>query len=75
MNTESEQGIEQAASRNIVYWPDGYFIAEDDALEQGEILDSVEAFGSLPHKVLLVPVAADRDQMQVLVNAELETLN
>ena len=72
MNNETEQGIEQAVTRNIVYWPDGYFIADDDALSQGEILDSVEAFGSSPHKVLRVPVSADHEQIQLLVCAEVE---
>ena len=63
---------EQAEFKDIVYWPDGYLIADDDALSQGEILDSVEAFGSLPHRVLQVPVSADREKMQALVDAELE---
>ena len=64
--------LQQEPMREIAYWQDGYFIADDDAASQGEIMDSVNAFGS-EHTLLLVPVLADRDAMQVLVNAELES--
>ena len=71
MINQTNQQAEQAALKNIVYWPDGYFIADHDAESQGEILDSVEAFGSQPHTVLSVPVGSDREQMQQLVNNQL----
>ena len=72
MTIESEQIAQQEPMREIAYWPDGYFIADDDAAEQGEILDSVDAFGEGRHTLLSVPVSADREAMQVLVNAQLE---
>ena len=63
---------EEVPVKEIAYWPDGYFIADEDASEQGEILDSVDAFGEGRHTLLLVPVSADQEAMQVLVNTELE---
>jgi len=57
--------------RTIAYWPDGYFIADDDAAEQAEILDSAECFTG-EHELLEVPVIADHDQMQKLVNEALQ---
>ena len=56
--------------KNIAYWPDGYLIADDDAEEQAEILDSVDAFGS-EHTILEVPIGSTYEEMQNLVNQEL----
>ena len=67
MMTETEQ----VTTKQIAYWPDGYLV-DEDAAKQAEILDSIEAFGAVGHTLLDVPVIADRKQMQLLVNAELE---
>ena len=61
---------EQAETKEIVFWKCGYFIADDDAAEQGEILDSVNAFGS-EHALMNVPGSASREAMQVLVDEQL----
>lgn len=56
--------------KQIAYWLDGYFIADDDAPEQAEILDSVNAFGS-EHGILEVPVGATAEEIQAMVNQAL----
>ena len=72
MISEADQVTEQEPVKEIAYWPDGYFIADDDAAEQGEILDSVNAFGEGRHRLLLVPVLADQDAIKELVNRQLK---
>ncbi len=54
----------------IAYWWDGYFIADDDAKEQAEVLDSMDAFGG-EHGLLTVPADATQEEMQALVNQAL----
>ena len=58
----------------IAYWPDGYFIADDDAAEQAEILDSVNAFHG-EHKLLSVPKGADHEAMEAQVKTKLSAVN
>ena len=74
MIRESDQVTQQEPVKEIAYWPDGYFIADDDAAEQGEILDSVNAFGEGRHRLLLVPVSADYEATKAFVNAELKQI-
>jgi len=57
--------------KQIAYWPDGYFIADDEAANQGGILDSVDAFGSGKHTLMNVPVGLDHESMQEIVNGAL----
>ena len=57
-------------TKQIAYWLDGYFIADEDAAEQAEILDSVDAFGS-QHGLLEVPTNASNETLQALVNEAL----
>ena len=64
-------GLEQKETKQIAYWCDGYFIADDDAIEQAEILDSVNAFGG-EHGVLEVPEEASIEDIEMLVNQELK---
>lgn len=56
--------------KQVAYWWDGYFIADGDAIEQAELLDSVNAFGG-EHGVLNVPALASVDEIGELVNQEL----
>ena len=62
---------DQVAIKEIAYWPDGYFIADIDASEQGEILDSVDAFGQGRHALLSVPLSASHEVIQALVCTKL----
>lgn len=68
MNTAN---TEQVTTKKIAYWSDGYFISDDDAIEQAELLDSVDAFGG-EHGVLEVPVVADHEEVIALVSLALE---
>ena len=63
---------QQESMKQIAYWKDSYFISDDNAAEQGEILDSVNAFGS-EHKLLDVPIDADQETMQSMVNEALNS--
>lgn len=63
-------GIKQKETKQIPYWYDGYFLSDDDALEQAELLDSVDAFGG-EHGLLEVPIDATEEEIQQIVNQEL----
>jgi len=65
------ENTEQVKTKQIVYWSDGYFIADDDAIEQAEILDSVNAFGG-QHGILEVPEEASIEAIETLVRQELK---
>lgn len=46
------------ATQSIYYWLDGYWITDK---EEAELMDSINAFGSL-HQVLELPLEADIDK-------------
>lgn len=50
--------INQPTTQHIYYWLDGYWVTDK---EEAELMDSINAFGSL-HQVLKLPVTADIDQ-------------
>lgn len=50
--------INQPTTQQIYYWLDGYWVTDK---EEAELMDSINAFGSL-HQVLELPFTADIDQ-------------
>ena len=54
-------------TRQIAFWQDGYFIADDNAADQAEILDSVNAFGG-EHTLMDVSIEEGHEAIQHLVN-------
>jgi hypothetical protein len=63
-------GEMQKETKQIAYWCDGYFISDDDAIEQAELLDSVDAFGG-EHGLLEVSIDVTEEEIQQIVHQEL----
>lgn len=61
----------QVPMKQIAYWPDAYFLDQDDAAEMAEIYDEFKIYGEEPHTLLDVPASARFIQIKALIYMDL----